>query len=223
MSLKDYAESVQVIAEKEIWNMIYDLCRGLKHLHDSQLVHMDIKPANLFLGRDGFYKIGDFGLVVELARDMSDAMDGDSKYLAPELMEGRVSKSVDIFSLGITLLELACSLEVPQSGHLWHQLRNNKLPLEFTQGLSDDLIILISSMMDRNPENRPTVGEIIKRPCVLQTCKDRCGHYPVANGTSIGNFVLRFLQIFVSIFYVFVISQNSLFSEFCKIFVAHRA
>ena len=168
MSLKDYAESVQNIEEKEIWNMIVDLCHGLKHLHDSDFAHMDIKPANLFLGRDGFYKIGDFGLVVELTRDLNDAMDGDSKYLAPELMEGHFSKAADIFSLGITLLELACSLELPKGGPLWHQLRENQLPLEFSQGLSDDLIELIKEMMDSNPVERPSVDDILKMSSVTE-------------------------------------------------------
>ena len=42
--------------------------QGLKHLHDNDMVHMDIKPANLFIGRDGLCKIGDFGLVLELSK-----------------------------------------------------------------------------------------------------------------------------------------------------------
>lgn len=168
MSLKDYAEKVQTVEEKEIWKMIVDLCHGLKHLHDSQLAHMDVKPANLFLGRDGHYKIGDFGLVVELTRDLADAMDGDSKYIAPELLEGTFTKAADIFSLGITVLELACSLELPKGGPLWQQLRRKQLPVEFTTGLSDDLILLISSMMDPNPCNRPTVDDILSMQCVRQ-------------------------------------------------------
>jgi len=216
MSLKDYTESVQVISEKEIWYMINNLCLGLKHLHDAGLVHMDIKPANLFLGRDGFYKIGDFGLVVELARDLSDAMDGDSKYLAPELMEEKVSKAVDIFSLGITLLELACSLELPNGGSLWHKLRTNKLPLEFTQGLSDDLIILISSMMDRNPKNRPTVGEIIKRPCVIQAC--RGGLVGKSDELQLHHFIIQplifVLQFFIKLFAGIFIPKMTYFKDF---------
>ena len=42
--------------------------QGLKHLHDNDMVHMDIKPANLFIGLDGLCKIGDFGLVLELSK-----------------------------------------------------------------------------------------------------------------------------------------------------------
>ena len=42
--------------------------QGLKHLHDNDMVHMDIKPANIFIGLDGLCKIGDFGLVLELSK-----------------------------------------------------------------------------------------------------------------------------------------------------------
>lgn len=42
--------------------------KGLKHLHDNNMVHMDIKPANIFIGLDGLCKIGDFGLVLELSK-----------------------------------------------------------------------------------------------------------------------------------------------------------
>lgn len=173
MSLKDYAESVQFIEEKEIWNMIVDLCNGLKNLHDADFVHMDLKSANMFLGRDGFYKIGDFGLVVELTRDLSNVMDGDAKYLAPEIMEGHFSKAADIFSLGITILELACSLELPKGGVLWHTLREGKLPIEFTEGLSDDLIVFITRAMDPNYLTRPSINEIVKMCSVVRAQKMR--------------------------------------------------
>lgn len=47
---------------------IFYFFQGLKHLHDNNMVHMDIKPANLFIGLDGLCKIGDFGLVLELSK-----------------------------------------------------------------------------------------------------------------------------------------------------------
>lgn len=214
MSLKDYAENVQSIEETEIWNVIVDLSIGLKHLHDSNFAHMDIKPANLFLGRDGLYKIGDFGLVVELTRDLNDAMDGDSKYLAPELMEGKFSKAADIFSLGITILELACSLELPRGGDLWHQLRNNELPFEFTQGLSDDLIILVSNMMDRNPDNRPTINEIINKPCFVQAKKLReIFHTKELSSSKFSTFLFYILGIFFNLFSFFLNGFNTFWYE----------
>lgn len=60
-----------------------------------------------------------------------DALEGDSRYLAPELMRGCFGFAADVFSLGISLLEVACDLELPSGGATWQQLRNGKLPEQF--------------------------------------------------------------------------------------------
>lgn len=57
--------------------------------------------------------------------------EGDSRYIAPELLQGCFTKAADIFSLGITILELACNLDLPKNGYLWHKLRSGMLPDEF--------------------------------------------------------------------------------------------
>lgn len=57
--------------------------------------------------------------------------EGDSRYIAPELLQGCFTKAADIFSLGITILELACNLDLPKNGYLWHKLRCGVLPDEF--------------------------------------------------------------------------------------------
>lgn len=45
--------------------------QGLKHLHDNQMIHMDIKPANVLIGLDRLYKIADFGLVLDIQSKVS--------------------------------------------------------------------------------------------------------------------------------------------------------
>ena len=54
--------------------------------------------------------------------------------MAPELMEGRFSPAADIFSLGISLFEVACDLQLPSNGEAWHMLRRGELPHEFIKG-----------------------------------------------------------------------------------------
>jgi membrane-associated tyrosine/threonine-specific cdc2-inhibitory kinase len=66
MSLSTYAETHHDIPEKVIWQFLVDLLQGVKHLHDRNLVHMDIKPDNIFISFDGVCKLGDFGLVLDL-------------------------------------------------------------------------------------------------------------------------------------------------------------
>ena len=72
--------------------------QGLKHLHDNRLCHFDIKPANIFLGQDGVTcKLGDFGLCMSIDQGFTDATEGDAKYVAPELLQGRFGTEADIF------------------------------------------------------------------------------------------------------------------------------
>ena len=74
--------------------------QGVKHLHDHNLCHFDIKPANSFISLDGkACKLGDFGLVVSLDDPdvKSVAQEGDPKYMAPELMQGHFGKPADVF------------------------------------------------------------------------------------------------------------------------------
>lgn len=64
----------------------------------------------------------------------SEATEGDPKYLAKELMQAIFTKSADIFSLGITILELACDLDLPSGGEGWHRLRDGNIPSDLYNG-----------------------------------------------------------------------------------------
>lgn len=76
----------------------------MKHLHDNQLCHLDIKPANMFLGDDNqTCKLGDFGLCSNLEQGFAEAVEGDSKYLAPELMKHQFGKPADIFRYALNM------------------------------------------------------------------------------------------------------------------------
>ena len=132
-SLSQVAEAEHELPEATIWNYMVDLLLAIQHLHDNDLIHLDVKPDNILLSMDGVCKLGDFGLVVNVKENLGDAIEGDSKYLAPEVLSGRFSKAADIFSLGVTLLELACDLDLPANGQLWHQLRSGSLPPGFSR------------------------------------------------------------------------------------------
>jgi NIMA (never in mitosis gene a)-related kinase 1/4/5 len=50
------------IPEKDIWQYLIGIVKGLKALHDLKIVHRDIKCANLFLTKDGVVKLGDLNV-----------------------------------------------------------------------------------------------------------------------------------------------------------------
>lgn len=173
-SLEDYVREHRFIPEDRIWSILLDLLLGLKSLHDRQLIHLDIKLDNILITDDGVCKLADFGLVFDLtSRNLHQATEGDSRYIAPELMEGRYTKAVDIFSLGIAVLELSCNLELPSNGPLWQRLRSGSLPPELLCRLSQELQDVIRWMMSPVPESRPSVDTLLRFPRIAELYRER--------------------------------------------------
>lgn len=86
------------LPEARVWGYLRDTLLALAHLHGQGLAHMDVKPANIFLGPRGRCKLGDFGLLVELgATGASEAQEGDPCYMAPELLQGSYGTAADVF------------------------------------------------------------------------------------------------------------------------------
>ncbi|KAI1896377.1 hypothetical protein AGOR_G00094160 [Albula goreensis] len=164
--------------ESVAWAYLCDLLSALHHLHSRGFVHLDIKPANVFLTRSGCLKLGDFGLMLELTREWREGPDGkereereegqegDPRYMAPELLRGEYSPAADVFSLGVSILELACSIEVPKGGDGWQQLRQGNLPSEFTNALSNELQSVLRMMLCPDPSERAMVPELLALPVV---------------------------------------------------------
>ncbi|UYV77116.1 PKMYT1 [Cordylochernes scorpioides] len=162
MSLNQFAENNHDIPETLVWKYLLDLIQAVKHLHDHEVLHLDIKPANIFVTDQRVCKLGDFGLAAT-STQLSDPTEGDPKYLAPELMEGVFTKAADIFSLGITILELATDLDLPLGGPRWHELRQGVIPEVFVQKLSAELVDLIRDMMHPEPSKRPTADQVLTK------------------------------------------------------------
>ncbi|XP_067421808.1 membrane-associated tyrosine- and threonine-specific cdc2-inhibitory kinase [Emydura macquarii macquarii] len=173
-SLLQHCEGRGPLPEGQVRACLWDLLQALRHLHARGLLHMDVKPANVFLTERHVCKLGDFGLVLELDRgDLSDAQEGDPRYMAPELLRGEYSEAADVFSLGMTILEIACNMELPNGGEGWQQLRQGYLPPEFTAGLSSELRALLAAMLEPDPRLRPSVEALLNSSIIRKTEKWR--------------------------------------------------
>ena len=101
--------------KQEILKLGIDLCEGLQACWQKGVIHRDIKPANIFVSEFGEYKLGDFGISKQLEHTMAGSTRaGTESYMAPEVFYGKkYDGTVDIYSLGIVLYQLANKGKLP--------------------------------------------------------------------------------------------------------------
>lgn len=110
-----------------IWKILLELAQGVKSIHDADLIHLDLKPANVFIDWEGLLKIGDFGMASKWPAPHGLDGEGDREYIGPEVLSGRFDKPADIFALGMIMLEIAGNIVLPDNGVSWQRLRHGDL------------------------------------------------------------------------------------------------
>ncbi|ODV76878.1 kinase-like protein [Suhomyces tanzawaensis NRRL Y-17324] len=117
------------IDEFRIWKILIEILSGLSFIHLKNYLHLDLKPANIFITFEGTLKIGDFGLTTKLPILEKDFdLEGDRNYIAPELINDKIyTPFADIFSLGLIILEIAANIILPDNGTPWRKLRSGDL------------------------------------------------------------------------------------------------
>ena len=165
-TLKSYIKDREneLIDPKTLNNIIKQICLGLKEIHESNIIHRDISPDNIFIDEKNLkIKIGDFG--ISTISQYSYSPVGKYKYMAPEMQleEGdeiqkvRYNKSVDIYALGCVLYELF-TLRNYYLDYIRKKVE--KINLEF---YDEKWQKLIDSMLAIEYHNRPSIDEILSK------------------------------------------------------------
>lgn len=110
-----------------IWKIMLELSLGLKHIHDSGFIHLDLKPANVFITFEGILKVGDFGMATQWPAQEGIEGEGDREYIGPEILKGQFDKPSDVFALGLIMLEIAGNVMLPDNGASWQRLRSGDM------------------------------------------------------------------------------------------------
>lgn len=130
-----------LLNDDHVQYFIYQILRGLKYIHLSNVIHRDLKPSNILINEDSDLKICDFGLS-RLLVDEEDPVDGGSKrrqkqqisnlteyvatrwYRAPEIMltVSNYSTAVDTWSVGCILAEMFTGIPLFPGKDYKHQI-----------------------------------------------------------------------------------------------------
>lgn len=106
------------------------IINAVEHAHKHQVIHRDLRPANVFVTERGLLKVGDFGTsrFLEMASHGNTVI-GSPPYMAPEQFDGRAVFASDLYSLGVTMFQMltgSLPYDIPSPGDL-DKLRTGEL------------------------------------------------------------------------------------------------
>ncbi len=157
--------------------ILAQVAAGLAAVHEQNLVHRDIKPSNIMvrLKDDGSItaKIIDLGLAkavnepgAQTAISIPGAFAGTPEFASPEQFAG-IGADIrsDLYSLGITLWEMVTGKTPFRStlGEVMYQHQHSPLPLEELEGVPQPLIVLLETLLEKDPGQRfQNPGDLLK-------------------------------------------------------------
>ncbi len=138
------------------------LAETLEAIHRAELIHRDLKPSNILLSYDGPHVI-DFGIASAIDASAATAQPGTPGFIAPEVVKGGLaSRACDIFALGVVLAVAAgvSPFGEGRSDEITYRIVHEAPDLE---GLDPQIRGLIEECLAKDPTNRPTSAQVLKR------------------------------------------------------------
>uniref|UniRef100_A0A8C2KMM1 non-specific serine/threonine protein kinase n=1 Tax=Cyprinus carpio TaxID=7962 RepID=A0A8C2KMM1_CYPCA len=149
------------LQEVEIAAITHGALQGLAYLHSHNMIHRDVKAGNILLTEPGQVKLGDFGSASIVSP--ANSFVGTPYWMAPEVIlamdEGQYDGKVDVWSLGITCIELAERkpplFNMNAMSALYH-IAQNESPVLASYHWSDYFRNFVDSCLQKIPQDRPT-------------------------------------------------------------------
>lgn len=158
------------IPEKHMSYVCKEILKGLDYLHTTGRIHRDIKSRNVVIFHNGKVKLGDFGYAAQVGEEYNMAKQNPS-WMAPELILGKdYNESVDLWSLGILLLEMAEG-SPPYEGENYDTVMQNIITnpapkLRNKLKWSKDMTNFLSLCLRKEPIERLSAKSLLMHPFI---------------------------------------------------------
>lgn len=188
-------------SEQRAANILKEVMLVIKYCHDMGVVHRDIKPENILLTASGKIKLADFGLAMRISEGQNlTGLAGSPAYVAPEVLLGRYSEKVDIWSAGVLLHALLVG-SLPFQGDsleaVFEAIKNVKLDFQtgMWESISKHARDLVGRMLTRDISARISADEVLTHPWILFYTERTLAMLPIRTklkhqiGTTCGQYV----------------------------------
>ncbi|KAG2422617.1 hypothetical protein HXX76_010398 [Chlamydomonas incerta] len=169
--------------ERQAVEMVLQPClKVLHYLHEQGILHRDLKPENILFTRNMTFKLCDFGLAIDLRDERAVTRAGTLEYMAPEVLECpfksrpidnkdnerlHYTAAVDSWAVGVLAYELLVGrppFEAPEREGVEECIRKQVPRYPF--GLSELARSFIATALQKDPEQRPTMQEMLSHPFI---------------------------------------------------------
>ncbi|RZC62559.1 hypothetical protein C5167_024327 [Papaver somniferum] len=168
------------LRDSQVSSYTRQILHGLKYLHDRDVVHRDIKCANILVDANGSVKLADFGLAKTTRLNDVKSSKGTAFWMAPEVVNRKntgYGLPADIWSLGCTVLEMLTH-QLPYAPLEWMQATyriGKGEPPSVPENLSPDARDFILNCLRVKPEDRPTAATLLDHPFVRRSLPSSSG------------------------------------------------
>uniref|UniRef100_A0A8C3J1W4 non-specific serine/threonine protein kinase n=2 Tax=Scolopacidae TaxID=8917 RepID=A0A8C3J1W4_9CHAR len=171
--LLDYIKITGAMKEDIARIKFQQLASAIKHCHDSDFAHRDLKCENILLDVDLNIKLSDFGFSKSLSRDengktiLSKTFCGSAAYAAPEVLQGIPCdpRASDIWSLGVILYTMVYALMPFDDSNVRNMIsiqKQHRIPFPSSKNLTVECKDLIYRLLQPNVSQRMCIDEVLK-------------------------------------------------------------
>ncbi|XP_038598973.1 LOW QUALITY PROTEIN: serine/threonine-protein kinase Nek9-like, partial [Tachyglossus aculeatus] len=174
--------------EMVLW-YLFQIVSAVSCIHRAGILHRDIKTLNIFLTKANLIKLGDYGLAKKLNSEysMAETLVGTPYYMSPELCQGvKYNFKSDIWAVGCVIFELLTlkrTFDATNPLNLCVKIVQGIRAMEVDSSLySLELIQMVHTCLDQDPEKRPTADELLNRPLLRKHRREMEEKVALLNG-----------------------------------------